>query len=300
MTRRRIILTALGALTVIAVVYAFAGRPSNDRDWEPNEAVLPSFDFRGDSVALRNVRNTSYRTADDYTPAYYDTTYDMKDLQRVWFGVVPFTGSNTMAHTFLSFEFTGPEVANPPSPEGRGGQGVRTGSRFVTVSVEARNERGEDYGPIKGLFRRYELMYVIADERDAIGLRAVHRRDAVYLYPIRTQRPEHARVLFLGMLAAAHQLVLSPRFYNTLTANCTSTIVRHVNTLVPRRVPFSYRWLLPGYADELAFDLGLIDTDLPRDSLRSHFGVSEAARLWADSANFSQGIRRSSPRRSGA
>ena len=275
MTRRRIVLVALGCLTVLAVAYAFAGRPSNERDWEPNEAVLPSFDFRGDSVVLRNVRNTTYRTADDYTPAYYDTTYDMKDLRRVWFGVVPFTGSNTMAHTFLSFEFTG--------------------SRFVAISVEARNERGEDYGPIKGLFRRYELMYVIADERDAIGLRAVHRRDAVYLYPIRTQRPEHARVLFLGMLAAAHELVVRPRFYNTLTANCTSTIVRHVNTLVPGRVPFSYRWLLPGYADELAFDLGLVDTDLPRDSLRSHFGVSQAAILWVDSANFSRGIRRGLP-----
>ena len=280
MTRLRVVLVALASLTVLAVAYAFAGQPSNERDWVPNEAVLPSFDFRGDSVVLRNVRNTTYRTADDYTPAYYDTTYDLKDLRRVWFGVVPFAGSTAMAHTFLSFEFTG--------------------SRFVAISVEARNERGEEYGPIKGLFRRYELMYVIADERDAIGLRAVHHRDAVYLYPIRTQRPEHPRILFLGMLAAAHELVLSPRFYNTLTANCTSTIVRHVNTLVPGRVPFSYRWLLPGYADGLAYDLGLIDTELPEDSLRSRFDVTEAARLWADSANFSEGIRRSSPKRSGA
>jgi hypothetical protein len=271
LTRRRVVLSALVGTCVLALAYAFAGRPSNDRDWAPNEAVLPAAEFRGDSVILRNVRNTTYRTPDDYTPAYTDATFDLQDLRRVWFGVVPFTGSNAMAHTFLSFEFAGP--------------------RFVAISVEARKERGEGYGPIKGLLRRYELMYVIADERDAIGLRAVHRRDDVYLYPIRTQRPEHARILFLGMLARANELVVRPRFYNTLTENCTSTIVRHVNTLVPGRVPFSYRWLLPGYADELAYDLGLIDTDLPRDSLRARFGVSAAALAWADSANFSAGIR---------
>jgi uncharacterized protein DUF4105 len=122
----------------------------------------------------------------------------------------------------------------------------------------------------------------------------VHRGDPVHLYPIRS-RPEHARALFLGMLVSAHDLAVQPRFYNTLTANCTSTIVRHVNTLVPGRVPFSYRWLLPGYADQLAYDLGLLDTDLPRDSIRARFDVAPAARAYADSASFSASIRRGLP-----
>jgi hypothetical protein len=125
-------------------------------------------------------------------------------------------------------------------------------------------------------------------------LRANHRRDAVYLYPIRAS-PERARQLLVGMLMRVNELRERPRFYNTLTANCTSTIVRHVNSLVPGRVPFSYRWLLPGYADRLAYDLGLIDTDLPRDSLRYHFGVTEDAQALADSAAFSTGIRRRLP-----
>jgi uncharacterized protein DUF4105 len=273
-TRRRVVLATLAVVAAMGVGYAFAGRPSNDRDWVPNEAVLPAAEFAGESVVVRNVRNTIYRGADDFTPAYYDATYDLTSLRRVWFGVVPFTGSTAMAHTFLSFEFAGP--------------------RFVAISVEARKERGEGYGPVKGLFRRFELMYVVADERDAIGLRAVHRRDTVYLYPIRAS-PDRVRELLRSMLAAANDLRAHPRFYNTLTANCTATIVRHVNALVPGRVPFSYRWLLPGYADGLAFDLGLIDTEVPRDSLRARFRVTAAGTAWADSASFSTGIRRGLP-----
>lgn len=274
MTRRRIVVEALSIVMVAIVVYAVTARPSNDRDWAPNEAVLPIAETSGDSVILRNVRNTIYRTADDFTPRYYDAAFNIYDLRRVWFGVVPFSSSSPMAHTFLSFEFAGP--------------------RYVVISVEARKERGERYGPVQGLFRRYELMYVVADERDAIGLRAVHRGDAVYLYPIRT-RPEHARALFLGMLVSANELLVRPRFYNTLTANCTSTIVRHVNTLVPGRVPFSYRWLLPAFADRLAYDLGLIDTDLPEDSLRARFRLSVSDDLVTDSAGFSTAIRRGLP-----
>lgn len=270
----RVVLAVVAVVIVAALVYAVAGRPSNQRDWAPNEAVLATAETVGDTVIIRNVRNTTYRSDADYTPAYYDARFDLKDLRRVWFAVVPFSASSPMAHTFVSFEFAGP--------------------RFVAISVEARKERGETYGPVKGMFRRYELMYVIADERDAIGLRAVHRGDDVYLYPVRTD-PEHARAMFVGMLAQANELARHPRFYHTLLENCTSTIVGHVNALVPGRVPFSYRWVLTGYADELAYDLGLIDTGVPRNALRSRYGVSAAARAAADSVNFSAAIRSGLP-----
>lgn len=270
----RVVLAVVAAVSVAAAVYAVAGRPSNERDWEPNEAVLATAELIGDSVIIRNVRNTTYRSSEDYTPAYYDAQFDVKDLRRVWFSVVPFTASSPMAHTFLSFEFAGP--------------------RFVAISVEARKQRGESYGPVKGMFRRYELMYVIADERDVIGVRATHRGDELYLYPVRTS-PERARALFLGMLQQANELAQRPRFYHTLLANCTSTIRRHVNTLVPGRVPFTYRWILPGYTDELAYDLGLLDTDRPRDALRSRYAVGAAARAAAGSADFSVAIRRGLP-----
>jgi hypothetical protein len=134
-------------------------------------------------------------------------------------------------------------------------------------------------------------MYVVADERDVIGLRANVRRDAVYLYPMRAP-PERARALFVAMLARANQLREHPEFYNSLTANCTSTIVRHVNSLAPGTVPFSYRRLLPGYADRLAYDLGLIDTQVSYDSLRGRFRITEVAQSAGEAPDFSSRIRR--------
>lgn len=269
---RRWALATVAGLALLWAGCVLLTHPSNDRDWLPNERVLPHAEFTGDQVLVRNVRNTVYRTADEYTPMYEDRTYDLRRLSGVWFGVVPFSTWRGVAHTFLSFEFGG-----EPRPE------------FVVISVEARKERGETYNPLMGLLRQYELFYVVADERDAIRLRTNYRADSVYLYPIKTT-PERARALFAGMLERANQLREAPVFYNTLTRNCTNTIARHVNSLVPGRVPFSFKVIFPGYSDRLAYDLGLIATDLPFDSIRAHFRVTERARAATDSG-FSREIR---------
>lgn len=270
--RRRWVLSVVAGLAFVWAGFLAFTRPSNDRDWSLNERVLPYAEFSGDQVRVHNVRNTVYRTADDYTPAYEDRMYDLRRVRAVWFGVVPFSSWRGVAHTFLSFEFEGTH-----DPE------------FVVISVEARKERGETYHFLKGLFRQYELLYVVADERDAIRLRANYRGDAVHLYPIKTT-PERIRALFLSMLERANQIRAQPVFYNTLTRNCTNTIVQHVNSLVPGRVPFSLKVVFPGYSDRLAYDLGLIATDLPYDSIRAHFRVTERARGGPD-ADFSRRIR---------
>jgi hypothetical protein len=259
-------LTGLGALAV----WWLPQRPSNRRDWVPNLAVLPWAEFGDSTVRIHGIRHTAYRSAEEYTPRYYDRTYDLTALERVWFVVVPFSKFRGVAHTFLTFQFAGPE--------------------FVAISVEARRERNESYHFLKGLFRRYELTYVVADERDAIGMRAAVLGDDVILYPIRAA-PERIRAVFVAMLERANQLRDRPRFYNTLAANCTNTIVKHVNALAPGRIPRSYKVLLPGYADELAYDLGLIDSDLPFDQLRDRFRIPGQAVRYVDSVDFSVRIR---------
>lgn len=258
-------------------MFLLVTHPSNDRDWVANERVLPYAEFDGDLVRIHNVRNTTYRTAEDYTPAYYDTTLDLTRLRTVWFSVVPFANFAGAAHTFLSFGFDGPR-----------------GTTYLAISVEARKEQGERYHPVMGLFRRYEIMYVVADERDAIRLRANYRHDEVFLYPIKAT-PAGARALFVAMLERANELRAAPQFYNTLTRNCANTIAQHVNSLSPHRIPFSLKVVFPAYADRLAYDLGLIDTDLPYDSIRPHFRINERARRYADSANFSVRIRERAP-----
>lgn len=245
-------------------------RPSNDRDWLPNMAVLPRAEIADSLVHLHDIRNTTYASAERYVPAYYDATFDLRRLDRVWFVVVPFSQWRGVAHTFLTFGF---------------GDG-----RYVSISVEARRERDETYHFLKGLFRRYELVYIVADERDAIGMRASVLRDDVYLYPLRAP-VQRVRELFVSMLERANQLRARPRFYNTLVANCTSTIVRHVNALAPGRIPRSHKVLFPGYSDRLAYDLGLIATDLPFEQARARFRVTERATRYAERPDFSARIR---------
>lgn len=245
-------------------------RPSNDRPWSPDQERVPTAVFHGDSVLVRNVRNIHYRSTTDYDVRWEDRAYDLRRLESVWFMVEPFSGWRGPAHTLLSFGF---------------GDGV-----FVAISVEVRKERGESFSPLRGMLRQYELTYVVGDERDLIGLRANHRRDSVYLYPIRTS-PERMRELFLAMLERANALAAHPEFYNTLTSTCTTNIVRHVNIIAPQRIPFSYKVLLPAHADDLAYELGLIDTKLPRTGFRRAHLINDLAELYADSASFSSGIR---------
>lgn len=245
-------------------------RPSNDREWTPDQRVLPSARFDGDRVTIRNIRNIEYRSTSDYVVRHYDRTVDLAALESVWFLVEPFEGLQGPAHTLVSFGFGG--------------------DTFVAISVEIRKEAGEAFSPLLGLLKRYELMYVVADERDVIKLRSNYRRDTVYLYPVKTT-PENRRRMFVEMLSRANSLLDRPEFYNTLTNTCTTNIVRHVNTIAPRRVPLSYKVLLPAYADELAYDLGLIDTDLTLEQARQRFRINERAERFADDPEFSRRIR---------
>jgi hypothetical protein len=133
-------------------------------------------------------------------------------------------------------------------------------------------------------------MYVVGDERDLIQLRTNHRRDPVYLYPVRAPR-ERIEQMFVSMLRRANHLRQEPEHYNTLTNTCTTNIVRHVNELVPGRVPWSYKVLLPGYSDELAYELGLIDTELPFAAAKQHFRIDDDALRAAGRDDFSRRIR---------
>ena len=245
------VVVAIGALALL-----WAVRPSNDRDWSPDQARLPTAAFDGDRVTVRNVRNAHYRSVDDFDVHWETREYALSELESAWFVVEPFADWRGPAHTFLSF-------------------GFRDG-RHLAVSAEVRRQRGEHFSALKGLLRRYELMIVIGDERDLIGLRALHRRDDVFLYRLKAN-PEQAQALFAHLMAKANRLATEPAFYNTISANCTTTITDAVELLRPGTVPLSWRTWLPGYSDDLAFDLGLIDTDLPRATFREAHRINALA-----------------------
>ncbi len=258
-------------VSVLFGIVHFSTKASNDRNWNEDQIILPTAEINGSLVSISNIRNFSYASTTSYTANYYDKTFDVNTLKKVWYIVEPFSGIPGSAHTFLSFEFEG--------------------DQFVSISVEIRKEKGETYDTIKGLFNTYELMYVIADERDVIKLRSNYRKDLVYVYPVKTTI-EKARELFLDMVLRANTLSTHPEFYNTITNTCTTNIVRHVDKITPNKVPlFNLRVLLPANSDKLAYELGLIDTYLSFEDARMRYFINDRAMRHGDDPFFSLRIR---------
>lgn len=247
--------------------------PSNDRDWRPEGARIPHATIAGDLVTVHDVRNFDYRTESDFTPAYYDRTFDLRQLDAVDLVAVYWMGP-AIAHVFLSFGFAD--------------------GNHLAVSIEARKERTEGYSTLKGFFRQYELQYVAADERDVIRLRTNYRRDPpeeVHVYRLQGAK-ENMRGLFLEYLAEMNRLKARPEFYNSLTTNCTSTI--WLNSRVnPGHLPYSWKILASGFVPEYLYDEERLDTTLPFPDLQRRSIVNARARAADQAADFSRRIRAS-------
>ena len=263
-------LAALLSLLVIALMW-FSLSPSNDRRWATDQSVLPLSEFTGESVLVRGVRNFRWSSATAFTPGWDDRSFDLSRIETAWYVLVPFSRRwRGPAHAFVSFGFDD--------------------GRYLAISVEARREQDESYGVLKGLLRRFELVYVVGDERDLIGRRAVFDGSDVYLYPIRAKR-EQIRAVFRAMLERANGIREHPEFYNSFTNNCTLNLVRHVNQLTPGRIPSSWRIIMPGYSDEVIHGLGLIDSTGNMDAVRARFLINDRARAALGTDDFSRRIR---------
>ncbi|HWP65528.1 MAG TPA: DUF4105 domain-containing protein [Candidatus Limnocylindria bacterium] len=267
-------LVAAGMLWAGVVMWWSSLAPSNARDWLPDVAHPPTATFRGHLVTVHNVRNFTYRSETDYTPHWETRTYDLDRI--VGLDIFLSTwGSPYIAHTIMSWEF----ASGPP----------------LAISIETRKERGEQYSAVRGFFRQYELYYVVADERDVIGLRAAHRGERVSLYRLAVP-PEVARRLLVAYLGAADQLAVHPRWYNAFTHNCTTTIRVHVLQIGIAQ-PWDYRILVNGLLPEMFYERGLIDTELPLAEMLARSDVTERAKAADGAADFSARIREDLPPR---
>jgi hypothetical protein len=252
------------------IVWWSAINPRNDRDWQRDVSVLPSAEINGDMITLRNIRNFEYRSETDYTPHWYDKTVDMRQLESLDLIAVYWMG-DAVAHTILSFNF---------------------GGEFVAISIEIRKEKGESFSALAGFFRRYELIYIVGDERDLIGLRTSHRKpqEDVYLYRVKPRKIENIGKLFLRYMAKINSLNQKPEFYNTATTNCTTNIVTHVEA-ARGSIPLSWKMLLSGYFAELFYERGVLDQSLPFQELRRKSLINQSAQAANGAANFSYLIR---------
>lgn len=283
------VLCAAGALTFIrsrglaygiflflfGIVLAgwFSMKPSNHRDWQPDVARLAWADIQGDRITVHNIRHCDYRSEDDYTIGYYDRTVELSRLTSVDLYLVDW-GLTHLVHTMLSFGF---------------GDG-----EYICISIETRKEKHEDYSTVRGLFRQYELYYVVADERDVVRLRTNYRAgETTYLYRIKNVSLDVGRKIFLDYLKTMNRLKEKPEWYNALTGNCTTEIRGHTRPYT--RGSWNWRILANGYIDELLYERGVLDRSLPFKTLKEMSIINLRARAADQDPAFSERIRAGLP-----
>jgi hypothetical protein len=246
--------------------------PSHDRAWRPEVAVMPRALLDGDRVRITGVRNFDYRSVNDFRVRYEQREVQLSHLTGLDF-FVSYWSEGLVGHTFLSFIFD-----NAPP---------------LSISIETRPEVGEGFNPIASLFKQFELIYVVGDERDIVRVRTNYRKETVYLYRLNTAT-DNARRLFMVYLERINELADRPEFYHLLSNSCTINIIRYANA-AGRAGRFDIRHLLNGMIDSYLYYSGRMDTTLPFDELRRRSRINDAAQAADDAPDFSDRIRASLP-----
>ena len=246
--------------------------PSHDRDWRKDVAVMPHAVIDGDTVRIKDVRDFDYRSRNDFTVRYKEREVSLSHLTGVDF-YVSFWMEGPIGHTFLSFTFD-----NAPP---------------LAVSIETRPEADEGYSPLASMFKQYELIYIVGDERDLVRLRTNFRDEEVFLYHLNIP-PSAARRLFLVYLDRINELHDHAEWYHLLSNSCTINIVRYAN-VAGRTGGLDFRHVLNGLIDRYFFETGLVNTSMPFDELRRRSNITEVSRAAGNDDDYSQRIRANLP-----
>jgi hypothetical protein len=264
-------LRKLGAILcafALVLIWWLTLKPSNYGNWQPDVAQLAWADINGDEFTFHNVRTCDYRTDTDYTPHWETRTVRLSQITGIDLAI-DYWGSPWIAHPIISFQF----ADTPP----------------FCFSIETRKTVGQSYSTIGGLYRQYTLIYLVADERDVIRLRTNYRNEDIYLYHT-TVSLDRARERFLEYVRSLNALRTQPRWYNAITTNCTTSIrSQHPSK---ERIPWDWRILLNGKADELLYrDGALVTGGLPFAELKAQSLIDDRAKRADASPDFSQLIR---------
>ena len=246
--------------------------PSLHRDWVETESKLSEISFSWNLINVKNIRNFSHLTEDKWESNYYDEVFDLDKIESLYYIIEPFSDYDWPAHTMLSFGFSD--------------------WKYVTVSAELRKEKWESFDPFLGIMNQFEIVYILWNENDLIKLRTNIRKDKVRLYPMKVTKNE-IKKLFSSVLHRADKLSKEPEFYNTLWNTCTTSILKHVNSLKKDKISsFDLKILLPSNSDKIAFELWLIDTKLNLEEARKYYEINELSENNKDIEKYSEEIRK--------
>ena len=272
--RGRAVLGIVGfaAAFITLIIWWQLLRPSNDRIWADDVARMITGTVDGNHVTLHNVRIFDWRSDSDYAQRWETRRFDLDRLESVDM-IMSYWSGPAIAHMLVSFGFGDADQ--------------------VVFSVEIRPEKGEAFSEIGGFFDEFELSIVAADERDVIRVRTNVRGEDDYLY--RINMPKSAmRSLLVAYIDEADRLAVTPRFYNTITANCT-TLVYHMLKQIVGYLPWDFRLLLTGYLPEYVYGIGGLTPHYSFEELRSRGRITARAKLADRSGSFSLDIRRGVP-----
>lgn len=250
MSLRAILVTLAAIILVLCLgffTYLALQKPSDSRAWLPEYENTATVKLSETHMSIHNLRDWTYGD-DVLVKDWTDLTVDPRTVTRVWFIVEPFGSFEGIAHTFLSFEFED--------------------GTTLAFSVQARQEVGEAYSATQGLLNSYELAYQWGTERDFIARRAVYLSHDLRLYPLQLS-PDDAERLLRTLAEETNELAEHPRFYNTLTANCTNILAKIVNEHYPGKLPYDLSWNLTGYSDLYLMDAGLIASPGTKEEART-------------------------------
>jgi hypothetical protein len=247
-------------------------RPSHDRPWRPEVAVMPRAIIDGDRVRITGFRNFEYRSKDDFTVHYEEREFLLSHLTSVDF-FVSYWAKGPVGHTFVSFNF---DNALP-----------------LSISIETRPEVGEGFDPIASLFKEFELIYVVGDERDLVRVRTNYRAEDVFLYRLRLS-PAKARQFLMVYLERINELADHAEFYHLLSNSCTINIVRYANR-AGRVGGLDFRHILNGFIDRYLYHAGFLASQLPFAELRQRSWINDDAQAAGNTPDFSRRIRASLP-----
>ena len=264
------------SLPVIFISYAIIigvwsqKQPTLTKDWQASVAKLAYVDYDNDFVTIHNIRHFNYQTETEFTSHYDDKRFNIKQLNHMDYILSYWDGNLAVAHTMLSFGFSNGE--------------------HLAVSVETRLAKNQPQSGLYGLFKQYEVIYILADEADILRLRTNFRQEQVFVYPLNFSA-KIRQAMFLKILERVNQLYQQPEFYNTMTQNCFTGLQTDFRNILPKETNlFDYRWFANGYSNEILYENAIIKSSLSFSEIQQRFHINQYTQN-ATTKNYSQLIR---------